>query len=137
MRFSTAAHTVCSYEATEGKRLADMYGDLPPALCFFNNLNMYGHLPGFWMHRSLVVDFFEKNITKWSGEQPQASISLRITFSFLNSCATGQPTDQLVKVRGVKATKNLKSGAGHSANIHACCCLFQIRQFLWQLKDDL
>jgi len=61
-----------NYEATAGKRLADVYG----------------HLPGFWMHRSLVVDFFEKNITKWSG----------------------QPTDQLVKVRGVKARKNLTSG---------------------------
>jgi hypothetical protein len=89
------------------------------------------------MHRSLVVDFFEKNITKWSGEQPQSNIILRITFSFLNSRASGQPTDQLVKVRGVKATKNLKSGADHSANILARCCLFQIRQFLRQLKIDL
>jgi hypothetical protein len=64
-----------------------------------------------------MVDLFEKNITKWSGEQAHDSVRLRLT-----SGASGQPTDQLVKVRGVKATKNLKSGAGHSANIIASRC---------------
>jgi hypothetical protein len=92
---------LCSYEATAGKRLADVYGNLP----------------GFWMHPSLMVDLFEKNITKWSGEQPHDSVRLRLT-----TAASGQPTDQLVKVRGVKATKNLKAGAGHSANTIASCC---------------
>ena len=47
----TAAHAVRSYAASDGKRLADLYG----------------HLPGYWLHPALVVATFEKNVTKWSG----------------------------------------------------------------------
>ena len=47
-------HILSRYVATDGKRLADLYGNLP----------------GYWMHPGLVVATFEKNITKWSGAQP-------------------------------------------------------------------
>jgi hypothetical protein len=50
---------VGSYVATEGRRLADVYG----------------HLPGYWMHPSLVVATFEKNVTTWGGVQAQAPAS--------------------------------------------------------------
>jgi hypothetical protein len=42
-----------SYIAKDGKRLMDLYG----------------HLPGYWFHPSLIAADFEKNITKWSGAQ--------------------------------------------------------------------
>ena len=44
-------HALRSYAASDGKRLADLYG----------------HLPGYWLHPGLVIATFEKNVTKWSG----------------------------------------------------------------------
>jgi hypothetical protein len=54
---AAVTHSVRSYVATDGRRLADVYG----------------HLPGYWMHPSLVVATFEKNVTTWGGAQAQAA----------------------------------------------------------------
>lgn len=47
----TATHSARRYVAQDGKRLTDLYG----------------HLPGYWIHPNLVVATFEKNVTKCSG----------------------------------------------------------------------
>jgi len=81
------------YVAKDGQRLSDLYGEIP----------------GWWIHSSLVVADFEKNITKWSGKQ--AGFCDCGARGCLTRRASGQPTNHTVKVRGVKATKNLKKGA--------------------------
>ena len=88
----TAAHAVRSYAASDGKRLADLYG----------------HLPGYWLHPALVVATFEKNVTKWSGAPSCRAAGARCGS---DAPSAGQPTDQLVEVRGIKTTKKLKAGA--------------------------
>lgn len=87
-----APHDSRSFMATDGKRLADLYG----------------HLPGYWIHPSLLVATFEKNITAWSGA---AGIVDGACGRFLTCRNAGQPTDHLVKVRGIKTTKKLKAGS--------------------------
>ena len=44
-------YTATRYVAKDGQRLVDLYG----------------HLPGYWIHPSLMVATFEKNATKWNG----------------------------------------------------------------------
>jgi hypothetical protein len=44
-------HSLRSDVAKDGNYLADLYG----------------HLPGYWMHPSFVLATFEKNIAKWNG----------------------------------------------------------------------
>jgi hypothetical protein len=51
LRLFVRCNHQCSYVATDGKRLADLYG----------------HLPGYWIHPSLVIATFAKNVTKASG----------------------------------------------------------------------
>lgn len=80
--------------AKDGRRLADLYG----------------HLPGYWIHPNLVVATFEKNITRWSGELGSIYIGI-FAFSGPHNDASGQPTSDVVKVRGIMATKKLKAGA--------------------------
>ena len=50
----------CRYVAKDGKRLTDLYG----------------HLPGYWIHPSLVVATFDKNATKCSGVITRCSASV-------------------------------------------------------------
>ena len=82
--------------AADGKRLAELFG----------------HLPGYWIHPSLVVATFEKNATKWSGNTTVCGYAYCCALhqATLIPFAAGEPTDRLVKVRGIKTTKKLKAG---------------------------
>jgi hypothetical protein len=93
-RLKSACNDVYSFIASDGKRLTDLYG----------------HLPGYWIHPSLVISTFIKNVTKWNGAKRSAlCCTLGVLLSPIHFAA-GEPTDKTVRVRGVKAMSPLKKG---------------------------